>query len=256
MGRRLCSIGLVGLLALWGVAAFAQTPSDPSNTAQAKAGNAPAKVAILVMPESADSARVALTYHRKAPRKQVQQEIANLARLAGGRLSGNVEIKDYSLNPHNLSHFPVTTSAAFTLVQSPQFQDAEPRVLPYLQAFRTWGSLDVLFSLPGATESGGAMRFQSAPMSVWLFRETGVYRYHAEIVGGEAALPIPAFVPEPASSAAETSGAIRTPERLTASEPSSWPMMLLIAGGGLVCGAGLYLLAVRRSGRKVSAHPR
>jgi hypothetical protein len=260
--RRLCSVGLACLLTLGALSACAQSPKETKaagapRTAQGRAGDAPAKVAILVIPESADSARVALTYSGKVERKRVQQEIANLARFAGGRLAGKVEIRDYSLNPNNLRHFPVTTSAEFQLVQSPQFQDAEPRVLPYLQAFRKWGSLDVLFNLPGATESAGAMQFQSEPMSAWLFRDNGVYRVHAEIARGEAALPIPAFVPESAPPAVvpSGSGALSAAERTTASEPSSWPMMLIIAGGGLACGAGLYLLAARRSASKVSVHP-
>lgn len=260
--RSFCQIALGLLLAVSAAPLIAQTgsdtkpkPSSPSSDSSQLPGQATARVALLVLPQSANAARVALTYNVKVGHKQVRREVEALARFAGGQVAGPVKIRDYSLNPDNPRRFPVTTSAEFDLLAS-QFQDAAPHLLPYIQAFRIWGSIDVLFHLPGANATPVVSRFQSQLLNIWFYQDNGVYRYHAEVAGGKEDLPLPSFATNaPANQSLLPGETSEGAQAGTAPVPASrFPLMLILAGSGLICGVLLYFLAVRRSMGKISLH--
>lgn len=235
---------------------LAPSSSSVRNANPASTIKAPAKIALLVMPQSAESARIALTYNQKVGHKRVQQEIRDFVRFAGGEVAGRVEIRDYSLNPDNLRRFPVTTSAEFAILRSPLFQDSMPRILPFLQAYRAWRSIDILFHLPGAERAEETLHFTRDTLSVWLTRDSGAYSYHAEIAPGNANLPIPVFGVEPSAPAApsstETNVALRTNGPTVSA--SRFPLLLILAGSGLISGVILYFILMRRSVSNISIH--
>jgi len=162
-----------------------------------------------------------------------------------------VHIEDASLDPQNLKRFPVMTAAQFLLTRAPQFQDDEPRILPYIQAFREWRSIDILVHLSGVVASDQPQLFESAAMSVWLYRDQGMMRYHAELgkANSADALPPPQFN-QPAQPAT-IGGATRVEAKPDGA--SLLPLLLMGIGASLAGGACLYIIAMKRTSRRSSA---
>jgi hypothetical protein len=231
--------------AAWAGPGDTAPPGEPSQT--------PADVIVLVLPGSQDTARVGVAYRQRVPHARVTREIGRLAEKTGWRLGNDLVIRDESVHANNIVKFPVTTGAMFTLTQAPQVTGGIPALMPYLRAFQAWNTVEVMFGLPDLKPYRGIAKFDSTEFSARLIKNPNVYRYEVAIREHGKALPEPPAV-EPKTvpdAASSSSGAMAA--RTGAPASPSLPLMLILAGAGLIGGGGIYLLLSRRSPASPSA---
>jgi hypothetical protein len=204
-------------------------------------------VGVLVLPVTPAESRIAIAYRTRVDHNRVRREVARLAQAFGGQIRGELRIRDESLRPNELRDYPVTTGAEFTLTGVSQVQDNAPVLLPYLVGFQSWNRIEVIFALPDLQPYRGVQPFDSEALSVQLVKEEGAYRYLAEIRRHEGALPVlptSSALPEAISSPVASA---EVPRPAARPESSPLPQMLVLTGSGLLVGAGLYFLYLRRA---------
>jgi hypothetical protein len=231
--------------AAWAGPGDTAAPVDPTQK--------PADVIVLVRPLSADTANVGLVYRQRVSHDRVKREITRLTESSGWRIGRDLVIKDESVHADNTAQFPVTTGAMFTLTQAPQIANGVPALMPYLHAFQKWNIVEVMFGQSDLTPYRGPDKFDSAAYSVRLIKNPNVYRYEVAIREHDRALPEPPAVAAKTApdSASVSSGAMAA--RAGLPTPPSLPLMLILAGAGLIGGAGIYRLLTRRTPSPPSA---
>lgn len=225
--------------------------SNHDSTDKVAAGRQPAKVAILLTPTGPDTARVVLSYGTRISHEKVREDIQRVSHFTQGKVGSGVQIEDASLDTNNLKRFPIMTAAQFELSQAPQFQDDAPRVLPYIQAFQDRGSIDILVHLAGVVAAEQPQRYENNGVSIWLNRDQGMMRYHAE-VGAKNGIEALQALQFPSPSVAVP---LHPTERATEKASVSYlvPILLIGLGGSLAGGACIYLFVLKRSSRNSSA---
>ncbi|HLK59576.1 MAG TPA: hypothetical protein VKU00_23645 [Chthonomonadaceae bacterium] len=146
---------LLSCLILSGTPVFGQTQQEGTDSSAASPAQANADVIVLVIPQSADQAQIALVYQNRVPEERVRREVQLLAKASGGKLADDLKIESKSIRPRDLTNFPIRTGASFTLLHSPQVHDSAPTLAPYLTAFQSWDHVEVIFSLPDLNPYNG-----------------------------------------------------------------------------------------------------
>ena len=208
-------------------------------------------VIVLIVPQSAELANVALVYQNRVPEDRVRREINLLIKATGGKLGSDIHIETKSLQPNALSRFPSRTGANFTLLNSPQVHDSAPTLAPYLTAFQSWNHIEIIFSLNDLVPYNGIEEFDSQGLTVKLDKQPGVYCYEVDI--REHDKPLPALIVErKASPVPSTSASVPVPNSIVEAEKpvppaSTLPMALFLAGCALTGGVVIYLALARKS---------
>lgn len=237
----------LGLMML-GLGVRMPAQADPTENGLAT----PADVIVLVIPTSADTARIGLAFRQHRSTRSVREDIARLSAITGWRIGSKIDVSDESVHPDNMSKYPKTTGAQFTVSQAPQIVNSAPALLPYLRAFQKWNHVEVMFGVPDITPYRGVTFLDTPALRVDLIKEDGVYRYEADIHDHQSTLPALVDTPRPPSTE-NTSGVPAKAERRVATDPPLWTRVLMILGAGLLCSAGTYLLLSRLSTGRVSA---
>lgn len=141
----------------------------------------PADVVILAVPTAPTTVRVAVGYSGVVARDRVNNEVRGLAAAGGWQLGPDVTINTERVQARHPDKFPRTTGAMFTLYSAPQVADASPVLGPYLQAFRRWDHIEVIFGVGDITPYRGVTTLRTPALSVQLVKDPGVYRYEVDI---------------------------------------------------------------------------
>lgn len=201
-----------------------------------------ADVTVFVIPDSADTARVALVYNGVVPTNRVRSEINRLTE-AGWVINSDLRIEDRSVRPDISDAGPVNTGAFFSISKAPQVQDNAPVLLPYLKAFQNWKHITVLFNISDIEPYNGITQFDSDAVIVRLIPQEGAYRFEALILDHKRTLgPFPVNrEPKPnKTSVASTTTDGHSPGWLL-------PLMLGLLGVGVLGGIVVYLIVARHA---------
>ena len=201
-------------------------------------------VSILVVPTSQNSARISVAYRKEVTKEQLKQDISRLA-LKGWTVASRIELQNRSIRPDDIAHYPITTSATFSVSAAPQFVNGLPDILTYARAFQQWDHIAALISVPSNRSSAEIQKFDSPAMSVERTQEESLDHYEIIIKDHKGNLPAIIF------------GTGASGKEIPVAQPSGTgqakgdifskilPFALLIIGACLLTGAGTYLMFSR-----------
>lgn len=250
-----CSVLTRVQILLWLACLLVVAPCRAQQSPTKAGSNSQTDVFLFVRQSSPTTARIGLSYGKKIPHGRVEIEIKKLLTVSGWKLSGTPSISDETMRPDDPKRFPPKTGAEFEVADAPQFHDNAPTLAPYLKAFQSWDHLEILFATTDLVPYNGVTSFRSPALDVTLEKSDGIYDYRVTIRDHSGELP--ALIPDRASAGANvgtttpTGTAAQLPRSSVASTETNstssfWPYALIIVGGVLAGGVGIYLFAKRQ----------
>lgn len=197
---------------------------------------APANPQLLVLVSAAPNGldHVAISYAGAVSRDKARRHLDGLLKLTGWQARGIV----VDVAPAAAGQ-PAMTSVSFQAPTVVPYPGGMLPVAPFVQAYKEYASLVVIFRIERPYQFGGPTAYQDAHVAIGLQQSPGQYRYDVRVMRRDfAQLTLPR--------AASAVGEQETPRAARTSPPALLVLALVVAAS-FGAGAAVYFYMVSRS---------